>query len=75
MTADVEDNYIVAQANEPLDEERTFSQRAYHLPLPRRDHRGRARKVDYMDVSPKHAGLRRDGDDPVPSKTTTQTAP
>ena len=25
MTADVEDNYIVAQANEPLDEDGTFA--------------------------------------------------
>ena len=32
MTADVEDEYIVAQANEPLDENGMSRQRARHLP-------------------------------------------
>lgn len=53
MTADVEDNYIVAQANEPLDEEGHFKNAKVS---------GRHRdqfvvvereKVDYMDVSPR----------------------
>jgi DNA-directed RNA polymerase subunit beta len=53
MTADVEDNYIVAQANEPLDEEGHFKNAKVN---------GRHRdqfvvvereKVDYMDVSPR----------------------
>ena len=53
MTADVEDNYIVAQANEPLDENNRFKN-------PRVNARHRDEfldiennRVDYMDVSPK----------------------
>ena len=53
MTADVEDNYVVAQANEPLDEEGRFAR-------PRVSARCRdsileieREKVDFMDVSPK----------------------
>ena len=53
MTADVEDNYVVAQANEPLDEEGRFAR-------PRVNARCRDsileiehEKVDFMDVSPK----------------------
>ena len=53
MTADVEDNYIVAQANEPLDEEHRFvnarvaaRDRAEIIEVPRE-------RVDFMDVSPK----------------------
>ncbi len=53
MTADVEDNYIVAQANEPLDEERRFVNKKVTA-----RHRAEiieieAEKADYMDVSPK----------------------
>ncbi len=53
MTADVEDEYIVAQANEPLDEDGRFAkQRVYAR------HRDLITEVDkeraaYMDVSPK----------------------
>ena len=53
MTADVEDNYIVAQANEPLDDNGCFKR-------PRVNARCRdaileveREKVDFMDVSPK----------------------
>ena len=53
MTADVEDEYVVAQANEPLDEGK-------HFVRPRVSARRRdeileidAEKVDYMDVSPR----------------------
>lgn len=53
MTADVEDRYVVAQANEPLDEDGRFGR-------PRVNARYRdviletaREKVDYMDVSPK----------------------
>ncbi|MBP1550665.1 MAG: DNA-directed RNA polymerase subunit beta, partial [Oscillospiraceae bacterium] len=53
MTADVEDRYIVAQANEPLDEENRFVRprvnarfRDAILETPRES-------VDFMDVSPK----------------------
>lgn len=53
MTADVEDNYVVAQANEPLDEQGRFAR-------PRVNARCRdaileieREKVDFMDISPK----------------------
>ena len=53
MSADVEDNYIIAQANEPLDENNRFvnrrvatRDRAEIIEVPRE-------KVDFMDVSPK----------------------
>ena len=53
MTADVEDEFVVAQANEPLDEEGHFTNRRVtcrhrdeFLTLP-------PDRVDYMDVSPK----------------------
>ena len=53
MTADMEDNYVVAQANEPLDEEG-------HLARPRVNARFRDEileverdRADFMDVSPK----------------------
>ena len=53
MTADVEDNYVIAQANEPLDEENRFVNRK----VTARD-KGEIieidrSQVDYMDVSPK----------------------
>ena len=53
MTADVEDNYVVAQANEPLDEENRFARprvNARHLDQILEIERER---VDFMDVSPK----------------------
>ena len=48
MTADKEDDFVVAQANEPLDAEGKFAcrYRDEFLTLP-------PSKVDYMDVSPK----------------------
>ena len=53
MTADVEDDYIVAQANEPLDENGIF----VHERVNARHRDGFLEidrmKVDYMDVSPK----------------------
>ena len=55
MTADVEDNYIIAQANEPVDEEGRFINKRVTV-------RDRAEIVevdasvpDYIDVSPKMA--------------------
>ena len=53
MTADVEDEYTVAQANEPLDEEGHFMRRKVNA-----RHRDEfleiePSRVDYMDVSPK----------------------
>ncbi|MDD2376106.1 MAG: DNA-directed RNA polymerase subunit beta [Clostridia bacterium] len=53
MTADTEDNYVVAQANEPLDSENRF----VHKRVKARDQAEileiDREKVDYMDVSPK----------------------
>jgi len=53
MTADVEDNYIVAQANEPLDADDCFANKKVIA----RNHQDiieiEASQVDYMDVSPK----------------------
>ncbi|MBQ9227534.1 MAG: DNA-directed RNA polymerase subunit beta [Eubacterium sp.] len=53
MTADMEDEFVVAQANEPLDEEGRFANarvtcryRDEFLTMP-------PERVDYMDVSPK----------------------
>ena len=53
MTGDVEDNYIIAQANEPLDENRRFKNRRVIA-------RERAEimevdrdRIDYMDASPR----------------------
>ncbi len=53
MTADVEDEYTVAQANEPLDEEGRFLRKKVNA-----RHRDEfleidPARVDYMDVSPK----------------------
>ena len=53
MTADVEDEFVVAQANEPLDEEGHFTNRRVTC-----RHRDEfltlsPERVDYMDVSPK----------------------
>ena len=53
MTADVEDHYIVAQANEPLNEDGTF----VNAKVTARDKaeivEADAAAVDYMDVAPK----------------------
>src|SRR5699024_6855702 len=53
LTADEEDNYVVAQANAPLDEEGHFVNeeviarfRGENIVVPRE-------QIDYMDVSPK----------------------
>ena len=53
MTADEEDEYVVAQANEPLDEENRFSNKM--VSVRHRDVVKIIEKeyVDYMDVSPK----------------------
>ena len=53
MTADVEDEYVVAQANEPLDEGKHFKRA--RVSARRRDDilEIDAEKVDYMDVSPR----------------------
>ena len=53
MTADVEDNYVVAQANEPLDEERRFVNRKVAARDRAEIIEVDASTVDFMDVSPK----------------------
>ena len=53
MTADVEDEYFVAQANEPLDENKRFARD--HVTVRYRDEFREVERTvpDYMDVSPK----------------------
>ena len=51
MTADVEDNYMVAQANEPLTEDNKFARPKVNGRY--RDQIIEREKIDFMDVSPK----------------------
>ncbi len=53
MTADVEDNYIVAQANEPLDENSCFIRNRVTARDKTEIIEVDVASVDYMDVSPK----------------------
>ena len=53
MTADVEDRYIVAQGNEPLDEEGHFVNKKITARDKTEIMEVDAAKVDFMDVSPK----------------------
>ena len=53
MTADVEDEYIVAQANEPLDENGHFVNEKVSVRYRDSVQEVPRDKVDYMDVSPK----------------------
>ncbi len=53
MTADVEDNYVVAQANEPLDEENRFVNRRVAARAKAEILEVDRATVDFMDVSPK----------------------
>ena len=53
MTADTEDNYIVAQANEPLDENMHFLDKKVAARYREEILEVPAENVDYMDVSPK----------------------
>ncbi len=53
MTADVEDNYIVAQANEPLTEEGKFARAKVNGRYRDQISEFDASQVDFMDVSPK----------------------
>ena len=53
MTADEEDNYVVAQANEPLDEEGRFARPMVHARCRDTIREFDRDKVDFMDVSPK----------------------
>ena len=53
MTADVEDEYVVAQANEPLDEQHRFANARVNVRRREEIMEIEREKVDYMDVSPK----------------------
>ncbi|MCH5325505.1 MAG: DNA-directed RNA polymerase subunit beta, partial [Eubacterium sp.] len=53
MTADVEDNYIVAQANEPLDEQGRFARKRVNARYREEILEVEREKVDFMDISPK----------------------
>ncbi len=53
MTADVEDNYIVAQANEPLTKEGKFARAKVNGRYRDQISEFDREEVDYMDVSPK----------------------
>ena len=53
MTADVEDNYIVAQANEPLDEKGRLKKDRVAVRYKDAIMEIEREKVDYMDISPR----------------------
>lgn len=53
MTADVEDEYIIAQANEPLDENNRFTSKRVNARYRDEFLEIEPEKVDFMDVSPK----------------------
>ncbi len=53
MTADEEDEYIVAQANEPLDENGMFKNKRVMSRYRDEYHEMDKNRIDYMDVSPK----------------------
>ena len=53
MTADVEDNYTVAQANEPLTEEGKFARPRVNARYRDQILECERERIDYMDVSPK----------------------
>src|SRR5699024_941795 len=53
MTADVEDEYIVAQANEPLDENGYFVRPRVSARHRNAIHEFARARVDFMDVSPR----------------------
>ncbi len=53
MTADTEDDYVVAQANEPLDEQGRFAKERVNARHREDIMEIEREKVDFMDVSPK----------------------
>ena len=53
MTADVEDNYIVAQANEPLDEKNRFAKPRVNVRVRDEILEVERERVEYMDITPK----------------------
>ena len=73
MTADEEDNYHVAQANEPLDEEGHFLHKNVSGRYRAETQEYERQMFDYMDVSPKMVFSRCDGADSVPSERRRET--
>ena len=53
MSADEEDEYVVAQANEPLDENGFFMRKKVNARYHDEFHETSATRADFMDVSPK----------------------
>ena len=53
MSADVEDNYVIAQANEPVDENNRFVNNKITVRYRTEILQVEKNKVDYMDVSPR----------------------
>ena len=53
MTADIEDEFVVAQANEPLTEEGTFARKRVNARYRSEILETDRDNVDYMDISPK----------------------
>ncbi len=53
MTADIEDEYIVAQANEPLDEDGRFTRNRVNARHRDEFLETEPERIDFMDVSPK----------------------
>ena len=53
MTADEEDEYVVAQANEPLDDEGHFVRNKVNVRIMEDFREVEASRVEFMDVSPK----------------------
>ena len=75
MTADVEDEYTVGQANEPRGRERLLRQRAYHLPPPQRDHFRGPAPGGLCGRIPQDDGLRGYRHDPLPAERRRQPRP
>ena len=53
LTADIEDHYVVAQANSPLNEDGTFAEPLVMARATSENIEVSIDKIDYMDVSPK----------------------
>ena len=53
MTADVEDDYVVAQANEPLDEEGRFARKTVNARCRDEFIETEPKNIDFMGVSPR----------------------
>jgi len=53
LTADEEDNYVVAQANAPLNEDSSFAEEEVFVRFRGENEMVTPNKIDYMDVSPK----------------------